>query len=76
MGLPRVGTSKSGVSGGICAVVPGSGNWNLFSVFDSRDDSVRGLKVCEVLSNRFGLHAFEVGFSEERLEVQFRLRNR
>jgi glutaminase len=71
VGLP----AKSGVGGGICAVVPGVGGFGFFSPpLDPRGNSVRGLKVCEELSQRFGLHAFELGFTGEKLADQFRLR--
>jgi glutaminase len=43
---------------------------------DARGNSVRGVKVCEELSQRFGLHAFELGFNGEKLADQFRLRKR
>jgi glutaminase len=71
VGLP----AKSGVGGGICAVVPGRAGIGLFSPrLDERGNSVRGIRVCEELSQRFGLHAFELGFNGERLDDQFRLR--
>jgi glutaminase len=71
VGLP----AKSGVGGGICAVVPGVCGIGIFSPpLDPRGNSVRGLKVCEELSQRFGLHAFELGFTGEKLADQFRLR--
>jgi glutaminase len=71
VGLP----AKSGVGGGICAVVPGRAGLGVFSpLVDSRGNSVRGIKVCEELSERFGLHAFELGFNGDRLDDQFRLR--
>ncbi len=71
VGLP----AKSGVGGGICAVVPGRGGIGLFSpLLDARGNSVRGIKVCEELSNRFGLHAFELGFAGEQMSEQFQLR--
>jgi glutaminase len=56
IGLP----AKSGVGGGIIAVVPGRGGIGVFSpLLDERGNSVRGIKVCEELSARFGLHVFE-----------------
>jgi glutaminase len=56
IGLP----AKSGVGGGIIAVVPGQGGIGVFSpLLDERGNSVRGIKVCEELSARFGLHVFE-----------------
>jgi glutaminase len=71
VGLP----AKSGVGGGICAVIPGLGGIGVFSpLLDERGNSVRGIKVCEELSTRFGLHAFELGFAGEKLADQFRLR--
>lgn len=73
VGLP----AKSGVGGGICAVVPGRAGIGIFSpLLDARGNSVRGIKVCEDLSSRFGLHAFESGFDGERFEDQFRLRRK
>ncbi len=73
VGLP----SKSGVSGGICAVVPGRAGIGIYSPrVDARGNSVRGIKVCEELSRRFGLHAFELGFAGERLDEQFLLRRK
>lgn len=73
VGLP----AKSGVGGGICAVVPGRAGIGVFSpLLDPRGNSVRGIKVCEELSNRFGLHAFESGFDGERFEDQFCLRRK
>ena len=71
VGLP----AKSGVGGGICAVVPGVAGIGVFSpLLDERGNSVRGIKVCEELSTRFGLHAFELDFAGEKLADQFRLR--
>ena len=59
VGLP----AKSGVSGGIVAVVPGVCGIGIFSPpLDSKGNSVRGVKVCEDLSHRFGLHVFESCF--------------
>ena len=56
VGLP----AKSGVSGGIVAVVPGKLAIGVFSppARFSRN-SVRGIKVCQELSQQFGLHLFE-----------------
>jgi glutaminase len=58
VGIP----AKSGVCGGIIAVVPGQMGIGVFSpLLDSRANSVRGVKVCEELSQRLGLHLFECG---------------
>jgi glutaminase len=71
VGLP----AKSGVGGGICAVVPGRCGIGVYSPpLDERGNSVRGIKVCQELSTRFGLHAFELGFEGPKLEDEFRLR--
>jgi len=57
VGLP----AKSGVSGGIVVVVPQKMGIAVFSPpLDSHGSSVRGMKVCEDLSERFGLHLFNL----------------
>lgn len=56
VGLP----AKSGVCGGIIAVVPNQIGIGVFSpLLDARANSVRGVKVCEELSQQFGLHLFD-----------------
>ncbi len=56
VGLP----AKSGVCGGIIAVVPNKMGIGVFSPpLDSRGNSVRGVKVCEELSRILGLHLFD-----------------
>ena len=53
VGLP----AKSGVGGGIIAVLPGQLGIGVFSPpLDARGNSVRGVKVCERLSRDLGLH--------------------
>ena len=54
----RVGMpAKSGVGGGIIAVLPGQLGIGVFSpALDSLGNSVRGVAVCEALSQEFGLH--------------------
>jgi len=53
VGLP----AKSGVGGGIMAVLPGQLGIGVFSPrLDERGNSVRGVKVCEALSRELGLH--------------------
>ena len=55
VGIP----AKSGVSGGILAVVPGKLGIGVFSPgLDAYGNSVRGVKVCEEISDRLGLHIF------------------
>jgi glutaminase len=58
--LYRVGMpAKSGVSGGVIAVLPGQLGIGVFSpLVDSHYNSVRGLKVCDDLSRHFDLHLF------------------
>ncbi|MDX1963271.1 MAG: glutaminase A [Pirellulales bacterium] len=71
VGLP----AKSGVGGGIVAVVPGKFGIGVFSPpLDEKGNSVRGVQVCRELSERFGLHAFEAGFSGPTLADEFRPR--
>ena len=56
VGLP----AKSGVGGGMIAVSPGKAGIGIFSPpLDSRGTPVRAIKVCEALSQRFGLHIFQ-----------------
>ncbi len=53
VGLP----AKSGVGGGILAVLPGQLGIGVFSPrLDERGNSVRGVRVCEALSRELGLH--------------------
>lgn len=55
IGLP----AKSGVAGGIIAVLPGQFGIGLYSpLLDAKGNSVRGVRVCEALSSRFALHMF------------------
>jgi glutaminase len=61
IGIP----AKSGVTGGIIAVVPNKMGIGVFSpLLDVRGNSVRGVKVCEELSQRLGLHLFECSGEE------------
>ncbi len=56
IGLP----AKSGVGGGIIALVPGEMGVAVFSPpLDDHGNSVRGIRVFEELSKRLALHAFE-----------------
>jgi glutaminase len=56
VGLP----AKSGVSGGIIAVVPGQFGICVYSPpVDERGNSVRGIRVFEDLSRNCGMHVFE-----------------
>ncbi len=60
VGLP----AKSGVSGGIIAVLPGRFGIAIYSpLLDDNFNSVRGIAVCKQLSKDFGLHAFGVSMS-------------
>jgi len=57
VGMP----AKSGVGGGIVAVLPGQLAVAVFSPrLDLKGNSVRGLAVCEALSSEFGLHMLQV----------------
>jgi glutaminase len=51
--------AKSGVSGGILAVIPGKLGIGVFSRgLDAYGNSVRGVRVCKEISERLGLHVF------------------
>jgi glutaminase len=55
VGMP----AKSGVAGGIIAVLPGQLGIGVFSPpLDSHGNSIRGIRVCEALSQRLDLHLF------------------
>lgn len=55
VGIP----AKSGVTGGILAVLPGQLGIGVFSLLlDPRGNSVRGIEVCRELSQSFNLHLF------------------
>jgi glutaminase len=58
--LYRVGMpAKSGVSGGVIAVLPGQLGIGVFSPrLDAHGNSVRGIRVCDELSRHFDLHMF------------------
>ncbi len=56
VGLP----AKSGVAGGVLAVLPGQIGIAAFAPpLDEFGNSVRGVRVCSELSRRFALHLFE-----------------
>ena len=65
----RVGMpAKSGVGGGVAAVVPPKLGIGVFSPpLDEKGNSVRGIKVCEDLAQDFGLHLFNVAKPERDL---------
>jgi glutaminase len=57
VGMP----AKSGVGGGIMAVLPGQFGLGVFSPrLDVKGNSFRGIKVCEAVSSDFELHTFKV----------------
>ncbi len=61
VGLP----AKSGVGGGLLAVVPNRVGIAVFSPpLDAHGNSTRGVKVCEELSQKMGLHVFDAWFGE------------
>jgi len=58
VGMP----AKSGVAGGVMAVLPGQLGLAVFSPrLDDRGNSVRGIAVCKRISSDFGLHMFHAG---------------
>ena len=68
IGMP----AKSGVAGGIIAVLPGQLGIGVFSPpLDARGNSVRGIRVCDTLSRHFDLHLLNrpsIGRSALRLK--------
>ncbi len=57
IGMP----AKSGVGGGIMAVLPGQFGLGVFSPrLDDKGNSVRGIEACKRLSKDFSLHLFHV----------------
>jgi glutaminase len=68
IGMP----AKSGVAGGLIAVLPGQLGIGVFSPpLDARGNSVRGIRVCDALSRHCDLHLFNrpgVGHSTVRLK--------
>lgn len=58
VGMP----AKSGVGGGIVAVLPGQLGIGVYSpLIDAKGNSVRGIRVCRSLSQQLGLHFLTVG---------------
>ena len=67
IGIP----AKSGVGGGIVAVIPGQAGIGTFSPkLDLKGNSVRGIKVFEELATRFDLHVFQPGLTSTSLLSQ------
>lgn len=65
VGIPSIG----GIGGGILAVVPQRIGIAVFSPrLNENGHSVRGIKVCEELSQRFGLHLFDSRFGGSELQ--------
>jgi glutaminase len=65
IGIP----AKSGVGGGIVAVVPGQGAVATFAPpLDAKGNSIRGIKVIEELSELYSLHYLEAVFRGNTLE--------
>jgi glutaminase len=60
VGLP----AKSGVGGGLLAVVPGRFGIGVFSPrLDERGNSIRAIRVCEGIVQEFGAHIFDLAFN-------------
>jgi glutaminase len=58
VGMP----AKSGVGGGVIAVLPGQLGIAVFSPkLDDRGNSFRGIEICKRISKDFGLHLFQTG---------------
>lgn len=68
VGLP----AKSGVGGGILAVLPGQLGIGVFSPpLDEKGNSTRGIRVCEELSERFKLNALNVAQTPPAIRARF-----
>jgi glutaminase len=66
VGLP----AKSGVGGGIMAVLPGQLGIGVYSpLLDEHGNSVRGVSACKRLSSDLGLHMFNVA-RESRVSIR------
>jgi len=62
--------AKSGVSGGILCVIPGKMGIGVFSPgLDPYGNSVRGVRVCEEISERLGLHVFATEAEDALLAI-------
>ena len=60
--------AKSGVSGGLLAVIPGKMGVGVFSPgLDPYGNSVRATRVCQEISSRLGLHVFADEHEDEML---------
>jgi glutaminase len=73
----RVGIpAKSGVGGGITAVIPNRLGIGTFSPrLDGKGNSVRGIKVCEALTQDFGLHLYNAASPKFDLTAWLENRN-
>lgn len=55
VGIP----AKSGVSGGVFAIIPGQAGIAVYSpLLDGHGSSIRGVEACKALSQEFSLHSF------------------
>ncbi len=69
VGMP----AKSGVGGGIVAVLPGQVGIAVFSPrLDARGNSCRGIRVCEQISRDFDLHLFHTSRSTSAAIIRAR----
>jgi glutaminase len=67
VGMP----AKSGVGGGILAVLPGQFGLGVFSApLDARGNSVRGIEACKRISRDFRLHVFNVAHSTSNTAIR------
>jgi glutaminase len=69
VGMP----AKSGVGGGIVAVLPGQLGLAVFSPrLDERGNSARGIKVCERISADYGLHLYHSVRAFTKTQARYR----
>jgi glutaminase len=69
VGMP----AKSGVGGGILAVLPGQFGLGVFSApLDAKGNSVRGIEACKRISRDFRLHVFNAVHSTSHTAIRAR----